>query len=255
MDLKRVNKIPKKYKDVISGFTRAVQSMLPDDNAYYNIVDLIKHIILLYYYRLFESKILSETEQERFMQFLEQNNKTITDYSWQSIFDSRKDGLKCSTFIDKVHDHQNVILLIQVQGDTVIGGYTKTGWSKTIHENAANGDGDAFSADKDAFVFHFKSSNGNNPFISNVKQDQRSISNALGYWKGHYGMFGSFWLFCMHPIDYDISRENENSTFDSRCHEGWNNNYECYAYEWRYITGAALSCIDNVVIEVFQIQM
>ena len=36
------------------------------------------------------------------------------------------------------------------------------------------------SADKHAFVFYFKSSHKKDPFISNVKQDEASISAALG---------------------------------------------------------------------------
>lgn len=104
MDLKRVNRIGQKYKDITNGYLKIAQALFHVDNSYFNIVDLIKHIILLYYHHLFESKILSEEEQDKFITFLKTNNKHITNYEWELIYDSTKDGLKADTFVNKVYD-------------------------------------------------------------------------------------------------------------------------------------------------------
>ena len=247
MDLKRVGKIRQKYKDIIKGYVRKVQSMFTEDKAYYNIVDLIKHIILLYYYRTFESKILTDDEQEEFMDFLTRNSKRIVDYSWKLIFDSREDSLEVNKFVDKVHDHPNVLLLIQVEGDTVIGGYTKVGWSKHIYNTYKFED--VWTADKDAFAFYFKSPHKKDPFISNVKQDTNSFSNAICHSKGYYALFGNCWLFCMKPFN----KVNNGNTFDSRFNK--ENNYENYPYGWTFITGKKKTAVSDVVIEVFQIEI
>ena len=260
MDLKRVSKIHPRYTEIINGYTRQVQAMFPDDNSYYNIVDLIKHIILLYYYCLFESKILSDDEQEKFTQFLQQNNKNIIDFQWKLIFDSQEDGLKCQTFVDKVHGHQNVIILFLAKGEIIIGGYTKTGWSKELYEKVAKSGEDDFSADKDAFVFHFKSAEGKYPFISNVKQEEKYISTALGYAKGYYGLFGEGWLFCMAPVHFSTLNMDKDNVLDGRDNYD-SNNYEMYPYNWTNLLGSRQGNMDNayweiadVVIEVYQIE-
>ena len=94
MDLKRVNKISEKYKDVVNGYTHRVQCLFPKDNAYYNIVDVIKHIILLYYFSfsLFESDLLFGQEQDEFFSFLSKNGKNITQYPWKLLCKSSKDS-------------------------------------------------------------------------------------------------------------------------------------------------------------------
>ena len=127
LQLKRVDKIGQKYKNIVNGFVKQVQSELPSDNIYYNIVDLIKYMILLYYHAIFDSNLLTETEQDKLLDLFQKYNEEIVNNSWISIFDSAKDGFERDTFIDKVHDKQNILLLIKLKGDTIIGGYTKAG--------------------------------------------------------------------------------------------------------------------------------
>ena len=59
MDLSKVQKIPHRIKDVVIGFVKSVQCLLPKDVPYYNIVDLIIHTIILYYHMVIESNLLS----------------------------------------------------------------------------------------------------------------------------------------------------------------------------------------------------
>ena len=74
MDLKRVTKIQQRYKDIVNGFVKKSQNLLPSDNAYYNIVDFIKHIILSYYHLIFESNLVNDDQKIKFLKLLEDNN-------------------------------------------------------------------------------------------------------------------------------------------------------------------------------------
>ena len=105
-----LKKISQKYKDIINGFVKEVQCLLPDNNAYFNIVDLIKYLILLYYHKIIESKLLIDDEKDKLLNLLTENNKSIiVDYPWQLIFESQTDGKERQNFIDKVYDKPNIL--------------------------------------------------------------------------------------------------------------------------------------------------
>ena len=171
------------------GYLRSAASLLPKDNTYYNIVDLIKHIILLYFYSLFESNILSDEDQQKFLKLLKDNNKSMANYNyeWKLILDSTKDEICKQTFVDKVHGNQNVLILIQVKTKIIVGGYTKTGWDKAINKYE-------WRRDNDAFVFHLKSPAKHDPFISNVKNEQHQQKFVMGNDNTYYGGMGSTWI-------------------------------------------------------------
>ena len=69
----------------------------------------------------------------------------------------------------------------------VFGGYTQLGWIKEKNSD--------WSSDKDAFVFQVRSSKGYAPILSNVKQNELSISDALGYNNFSFGVKLKFFLF------------------------------------------------------------
>ena len=87
MDLKRVSCIKQKYKDIIHGYTTEIIKISAIDAGYYNIPDLIKHMILLYYYQIFESKIVMGEDQDKFINLLKDNDKSIIDYLIQQEMD------------------------------------------------------------------------------------------------------------------------------------------------------------------------
>ena len=75
------------------------------------------------------------------------------------------------TFDDSVYGWNNVVILIQLKGECIIGGYTKTGWQHTKS---------GYSVDPDAFIFHLQSPDDQiKPFIVDIKQDEESVSKAL----------------------------------------------------------------------------
>ena len=74
--LKDVHKISQKSWDIVFGYVGIVQSLFPTANCYFNIVDLIKHLILLYY-DVFESNIVNEEEIEKLKNLLRLHNKEL----------------------------------------------------------------------------------------------------------------------------------------------------------------------------------
>ena len=179
--LQRVVHIPQKYKDICFGFIRKAQELLPKDSAYFNIVDLIKHWILLYFYHVIESNILTEKEIETFLKLLQDNGKKV-GHGWNLIYRASRDGLDRKICINKMYGKPNIMLFIHSDGDCICGGFTATGWNK-------NGLHGSYSADPEAFMFSLRSPKGWAPFISNVKKEHTEY--ALYYGSGFYCCFGS----------------------------------------------------------------
>ena len=86
MDLKRVSRIPMKYIDIVNGFVKEAQTALPMNNSYFNIVDLIKHLILLYFYTFIESQLLTHDEIDKLSNLLTSNDKDIVNHAMKLIF-------------------------------------------------------------------------------------------------------------------------------------------------------------------------
>ena len=193
MDLKKVNKISQKYMDIVNGYTHRAQSLFPDDNSYFNIVDLIKHMILLYYFSLFDSDILFGTEQDKFLSFLTENGKNITKYPWKLLCKSSKDTyIKRDEFIKLVHGKGNILLLARLNGHCIIGGYTSIGWGTTVPKLVC---GYNYYSDKDAFIYFFKSNdNDHEPYISNATQTTDSLPYAISDSPRHFGAFGQGYI-------------------------------------------------------------
>ena len=129
---------------------------------------------------------------------------------WRLIFDSVKDGRDNDSFHKKVLDHPNVLLLIGLNGgECIVGGYTKTGWRRDIDDTEE-------SEDKDAFVFQIRSPDRFNrdSFISNVKKETTSISQAIDYSTNEYGIFGCPWVFCLNGAEYIQYYQGSRSTFE-----------------------------------------
>ena len=246
-DLKKVNRIGQKSKDIVFGYVRKIQLSFPSDNTYFNIVDLVIHLILLYFYHVFNSELLTEEEQDNFLSFLAANDKIIVEYPWKLIYKACKNELSHKTFSEHVHGHKNVLLLIKykyendLNGECIIGGYTKTGWNKN---GVVSGRSYDYNCDKDAFVFCFKSSKGYKACISNIKQDKESILDATG---NHYNLYGGF------GHDYIFYFSNQSLQLQSN---GISNSYEQFEHGQRVLDGSnGYQITNNVQIEVFQIEI
>ena len=90
MDLKKAHRIPQKPKDCVYGYIKSAQSLLPTDSAYFYIVDLIKHLILLFYYSTLESEILNDEDQDKFLKLLKDNDKSIANMEFEWVYKQEK---------------------------------------------------------------------------------------------------------------------------------------------------------------------
>ena len=86
MDLRKVEKLPQKYKDIVSAYISTAQRLFPKDDLYFMIGDLIKHLCLIYYHLRIDSSILSEQEQDAFFDLLKANNKSFDTYEWKLLY-------------------------------------------------------------------------------------------------------------------------------------------------------------------------
>ena len=237
MDLKRVNTIPQRYKDIVFGFIKKAQLLFPHDNCYYNIVDLIMHLILLYFYAIFESSILNEEEKDQLLSLFKKYDKEIVLYPWKIIFDSKKDTICRDNFIEKVHGKTNVLLLIRLKGECVIGGYTKTGW---IEEE---------NSDKDAFIFYLKSPGNYNPFISNIKQDDKSMyDDAVGYCGAYCGFGAVSWIIYFNSTHFEMQSIHSAPNYDDFPSDH-GNDLLAGSFDYDHLH------IEQVQLEAFQIEM
>ena len=247
-DLKKVSRIQQKFKDTVNAFVNEIQCILPSDNIYYNIVDLIKHLILLYWHNIFESNLLSTEEADKLLQLFADNDKAIADYQWDLIYESTKEGIKRDIFIGKIYDKPNILLLIKLKEEnTIIGGYTKAGWIEAKSHSAG------WSSDKDAFVFYLQSSHKFEPFIANVRQGDKLIDHALGYSSNYYGMFGHCWIFYFQDDNFNQQDHHwEGGSIESQI----SGNYEEFKHEQMVLSGHSHEPSHDRTqyeIEVFQI--
>ena len=214
LDLKGVNKISQKYKDIVNGFIKKVQSSLPSDNTYFNVVDAIKHLILLYYFSLFESDILFGQEQDKFLSLLQENNKIIAKHPWKLLYQSNKDGeINKGKFVKIVHGKMNILSLIRLNEDCIIGGYTKVGWATTTPSLVC---GYNYYSDGDAFLFYFKSNNNDHqPFISNITDSRKkyALSDHPTDPQDLYGAFGQGYL--LYFQDTELGLQGQDGTYRS----------------------------------------
>lgn len=250
MDLKKVNKISQRYKDLVNRFVGEVQDLLPDTNSYFNIVDSIKHVILLYYHTNFESRLLNEVEVEKLLRLLSENNKSITNHDWKLIFESKVDGKDKDNFVDTVYGKEDVLMLIKIKGDIIIGGYTKTGWDEYI--NTLSKYNPKWSADKDAFVFYIQSPEKYEPFIAHVKKDHDSIKHAIGYYGNAYGVFGHT-SNCVFYVNENLQLLEGSQIEDG--YDGWTN-YMKYGHGQAHLTADDSGFFNQheYDFEVFQVE-
>ena len=240
MDLRKVSKIPQRHKDITFGYIKRVQLTFPTDNTYFNIVDLIQHLILLYFHQTLDSRILTDDEQKKFRTLWINHNKLIIDKEWKLIYRQTESIMSNDYFREKVYGKINVMIIIETQNGNVFGGYTKTGWDK----NKTNY---GHSADKDAFVFQIRSCHHDyEPFISSVKQDDKSINKALGYGYNMLAQFGNTWIFQLRFNQF----EHKCDIYDSHNTD----NYQKFKHNRTMLGGTFMG--NNVIeMEVFQIQI
>ena len=195
-DFQRVKACNQRDKDIVYGYIRKVQSILPhEQNSYFIIVQLIQNLILLYFHNKIDSKLLTHDEQSKLFKLFEDNAKDkfmklLRNKSLKLIFKSSGKDMNAKNCIEKVYDRKDILILIHSENDNICGGYTSVGWSKELQ----NGAGDRYVPDKDAFIFNIRSSNGYEPKLS---YSQDWAQKALRHYTNDnaYLMFGNLDLY------------------------------------------------------------
>ena len=180
LSLEKVKYINQRYKDSVFGYIRKCQTLLPSDIAYYQIPELVQHIILLSFYNTLDSKILTDTECDTLLKLFDDNKKfeDLGHFSYKRIYSSAKDGKGEKIFKERCHDQKNILCLIESTNGNVFGGYTSHGWI-----GSENGVG---HTDPKAFILSIRSNVGNDPAIFNAKPKE----NALWNEKQFFCIFG-----------------------------------------------------------------
>ena len=75
VSFERVKFMNQRNKDIVFGYMRNCQSLLPNHNSYYNVNKMIKYLCCLYFCDIIDSKILSDKDENVFLSLLAENNK------------------------------------------------------------------------------------------------------------------------------------------------------------------------------------
>eukprot|EP01084_Bolivina_argentea_P019542 36318_1 len=198
LDLRKADRIGARYKKIVFGYIREAQTLFSSNNTFFNIVDLIKYICLLYYYNPVESSILTDEEIYDFLQLLQKNNKGLHNYEWKLIYKATETDITKKKCIEQIYGKPNLVCLFHDISGNICGGYTLSGWSVDKNETMTTSYhyGCNLSSDSKAFIFSIKSNNGNvyKPTLYSIAPD--CINGALRYSSQQFCTFGkNFTLF------------------------------------------------------------
>eukprot|EP01084_Bolivina_argentea_P064976 118444_1 len=194
----RIKTIKQSYKDIVFGYIRKCQDLLPQHVLYYQIPQPIQSTILLFYYSMLDSSILTDNECDILFSLFEKHNKfkELGYFEYELIYSSKRDGIGEIAFKKKSHNKKSILCFIESTEGNVFGGYTKRGWWND--ENYGQ-------QDDNAFIFSIRSNKNNPPAIfSSVKSSSAAIWNQDNY----YCVFGGD---CAFYVKQDGKTGNLNS--------------------------------------------
>ena len=180
----RIKHIGHSIKDTVVGYIHRCQSLLPENEAYYQIPELISSIILLFYYNRIESSILTDKESDKLLSlFVEREvfqHLDNYDHEYKLIYSSKEHGDGEKIFKELCHDQPNLLCIIHDTKDNVFGGYTCSGWIGNEDYKTQR--------DEKAFVFGIRSDRNYEPAVFKVKDEYKGPT--LWTQHGYYLMFG-----------------------------------------------------------------
>ena len=208
--LKQIKHINQSKKDIVFGYIRESQQLLPKNNAYYTIVPLIKYLCILYYQHYIDSTILSDHDKNVFIDLLDKHNKFNDlgdNYSWNLICKASDYKFRAKKIKEKVYSYKNLVIIIQSQRNNIFGGYTATGWPNR---------GDEYLRDPKAFLFSIKS-NGFDAQIFNIKKRYAEYATYRHTNEDYMFMFGKMGRIDLHVCD----KCNNSKTYKNRFGKGY----------------------------------
>ena len=102
----KVKFMKQRTKDIVFGYIRNGQALLPHDNPYYNVNQLIKYLCCLYFNNMIDSKILSDEDEELFLSLLKKYNKfdnLNNQYHWNLVYRGTDDGFNEDRMINNIY--------------------------------------------------------------------------------------------------------------------------------------------------------
>ena len=156
IEFQKVKACNQRDKDIVYGYIKMVQSILPhEQNSYFIIVQLIQNLILLYFHQRMDTKLLTDKQQHKLFQLFEDNAKDefiqlLTNKSLKLIFKSSGEKMNAQKCIDKVYDKKDILVLVHSLNNNIFGGYTSVGWSK----ESQNAGTSRWVMDENAFRFN-----------------------------------------------------------------------------------------------------
>ena len=185
INFNRTKRIGQRDKDIVYGYMKGIQSILPDDNPYFIIVQLIQDLCLLYFHKTIDTKILTDNETDLFIELLIRNNKEqFKNFEWELIYRASRDTLDEHIAKKAYENKKNIICFIQSENNNVFGGYASVKW---ISATSLGKKSEIFG-DENAFVFGIRSSKNYSPIISSIKKDD--ADRALCSFEYFYLMWG-----------------------------------------------------------------
>ena len=133
IEFQKVKKIPQRYKDIVYGWIKEIQSVFPCDNPYFTIVQLIQDLCLLYFSAIIDTKILTDNEQMILYDMV--NNQLNNKYchcEWVLLFRATRDGFDRDDFYSKCDNRNNIICVTHSEENNVFGGYTSVSLDKSM---------------------------------------------------------------------------------------------------------------------------
>ena len=229
MDLpfEKVKHIQGKYKDIISGFIRALRIL--------EIPESVQLIILLFYYNTIESSILKDDESNKLLTLFEKENvfKGIRNYSYRLLFRGTRDGFKTKTFYEKCNK-KHTLCIICTPENNVFGGYTSIPWKR----KDKNG---IYISDASAFIYTVRNKNDSQPKVFPITNNGK---NAISHDKHYYLTFG------LHGNGFYCWQPEGSGNTQARA-----SNYKCpeYNLDENHLNGAS-KIFKPIEIEVFHLE-
>ena len=162
---------------------KQIQATLPTTNPYFTIVQLIQDLALLYYRTLIDTIILTEDEQIKLFEMVNNHTDNKYDGEWKLLFRASRDGLLKDDFCSKCVGIKNTLCIMHSPQNNVFGGFTSLPWQES--------DGSSYKkymTDINAFLYLIRSSQGHKSEIFPV---QDKGVNAIAYSKKLYLTFGN----------------------------------------------------------------
>ena len=127
VDFRKAKYCNQRDKDTVYGYIKQIQAILPfEANSYFTIVQLIQDLILLYFYQILDTKILTDEDQSNLFEMLrnQTNDKfmkllTYTSVSFNLIYESSKESLDREKFVSTVYEKKNILIIVHSRNNNI----------------------------------------------------------------------------------------------------------------------------------------